>query len=277
MTPKTARLPRILAGFLGLAALTISLATQAETLRVGGTGAALGTLRQIGAEFSRQNPSIRIEVLPYVGSTGAIKAVDAGSLDLGLSGRPAKPDEDRLDARLSAYARTPMVIAAHPSNALQSISRDQLSALYGGRTREWGDGGRIRIILRPAHETDNDVLRLISPEISLALDQALKRPGMMVAYTDQDAADAIESTPGAIGTSTLALLRAENRKVRILALDGIAPDVQTLANGSYPFGKTLYLVTRRHPVPAVEALTRFIRSPQGRQIQLTNGQLPVDP
>ena len=249
----------------------------ATTLKIGGTGAALGTLRLIGAEFTRQHPNIKIEVLPYIGSTGAIKGVDAGTLDLGLSGRLAKPAEEKLDTRLTRYALTPLVIATHPGNPLQSISRDQLAAIYSGQLTHWNKGAPIRVVLRPAYETDNDVLRSISIDVAQALDRALARPGMRQAATDQDAADILEQIPGTIGTTTLALVLSEKRRISILAIDGVVPNTETLKQGLYPYGKPLYLVVSRTPSPIVQSLIDFIRSAAGQLILKSNGQLPVNP
>lgn len=260
-----------------LLACLIAPAVLAETIKIGGTGAALGTMRLLGSEFTRQNPTIKIEVLPYIGSTGAIRNVDAGSIDLGVSGRPLKPGEDKLDVRLSRYALTPLVIVGHPGLALKSISRAELAAVYSGQTTRWENGGAVRLILRPANETDNDVLRTMSPELSRGLDAALARPGMRYAATDQDAADALEQVSGAIGTSTLALVRSEKRQVGILALDGVMPGIDTLKNGQYPYHKPLFLVTRSQPSPAVQAFVEFIRSPLGQNLLTANGQLPVNP
>lgn len=259
------------------AGITANADAHAETLKVGGTGAALGTLRLLGAEFTRHHPGIEVDVLTYIGSTGAIKGVAAGDLDLGLSGRPLKPAEKKLDLLFSPYARTPLIIATHPAYPLKSISREQLAAIYSGQQTRRDDGGAIRIVLRPAYETDNDVLRSISPALDRALDHALARPGMRYAATDQDAADAFEQIPGAIGTSTLALALSEKRQIGILALDGVAPSVEALQNGSYPYHKSLFLVSRRNASPAVQSLVAFIRSPAGRNLLLTNGQLPVQP
>lgn len=249
----------------------------AETLRVGGTGAALGTLKLIGAEFTRQNPGITVEVLKYIGSSGAIKAVDGGDIHLGLSGRPPKPAEEKLDVLFSRYAQTPLIIATHPAFPLKSISREQLVAIYSGQKTKRDDGGPIRVVLRPTNESDNDVLRSISPELGAALDRALGRPGMRYAATDQEAADALETVSGAIGTSTLALALSEKRQFGILALDGVTPSVEALKSGRYPHLKTLYLVTRRKTSPAMQALESFIRSPAGQSILLNNGQLPLNP
>ena len=268
------------AGALCCAALLSAVsipAARAETLKVGGTGAALGTLRLLGEEFSRRNPTIQVEVLPYIGSTGAIKNVDGGGIDLGVSGRPLKTGEEKLDVRLSRYALTPLVIVSHPGVKLKSISRSDLAAVYNGQTTRWQNGSAVRLILRPAYETDNEVLRSMSPELSRALDVALGRPGMRYAGTDQDAADAIEQVPGAIGVSTLALVQSEKRQLGVLALDGVQPGIDTLKNGQYPYHKPLFLVTRSQPSPAVQALVSFIRSPFGQKLLTTNGQLPVTP
>lgn len=268
---------RLFFGAALLAANTFSPDAHAETLKVGGTGAALGTLKLLGAEFMRQHPGIQVDVLTYIGSTGAIKGVAAGDLDLGLSGRALKSAEEKLDLLFSAYAQTPLIIATHRDYPLKSISRQQLAAIYSGQQTQRDDGGPIRIILRPAYETDNDVLRSISPELSRGLDSALARPGMRYAATDQEAADVLEQIPGAIGTSTLALALSEKRQVGILALDGVTPSVDALQKGSYPYYKSLYLVSRRNASPAVQSLIAFIRSPAGRSLLLTNGQLPVHP
>lgn len=255
----------------------LALGVQAETLRIGGTGAALGTMRLLGNEFSRANPGITIEVLPYIGSTGAIKGVHAGTIEIGLSGRTAKPNEENLDARFIPYASTPLVIAAHPSAPLTSFNRDRLAAIYSGELTRWEGGGLVRLVLRPANETDNEVLRSMSPGISRALDIALARPGMRYAATDQDAADMIERIPGAIGTSTLALVLSEKRQVQVLALDGTTPSVDMLKSGRYPFSKPLFMLTRKSPTPAVSSFVAFVLSPRGQTILNANGQLPAKP
>jgi phosphate transport system substrate-binding protein len=249
----------------------------AETLKIGGTGAALGTMRLLGEEFSRKNPAIRVEVLPYIGSTGAIKAVDSGAIDLGLSARPPKPAEEKLNARLTPYALTPLVVVTHSATVVDGLTGDQLAAIYEGKQVRWDNGRPIRLVLRPARETDNDALRLISPEMSDAVDTALARPGMRYAATDQDAADMLEQTPGALGTSTLALLLSEKRKLNVLAINGVKPSVDTLARGRYPYLKPLYLVVRAAPSPAVQSFVAFVRSPRGQEILTTYGQHPVKP
>src|SRR3972149_9421811 len=72
--------------------LLAATAVQAQQLRRGGTGSALGLLQQVGAEFTNA-AEIKIDIVPSLGSTGAIRALADGKLDLAVSARPLKSAE----------------------------------------------------------------------------------------------------------------------------------------------------------------------------------------
>lgn len=247
----------------------------AESLRVGGTGAALGTLKLLAAAFSAGRPGADIRVLPYVGSTGAIKAVAEGAMTFGVSGRPASADEAKLPVRLLPYAKTPLVMAAHPDVGSTGLTRQQLIDIYAGRATRWPDGAPIRLIVRTPRETDNDVLRNLSPDMAALLAEAYERPGMRRAATDQDTVDQLERVPGALGPTTLAVVMSERRNVRVLAIDGVLPSLAGLRDGIYRPAKTLFLVLPAAPTPATLAFVDFIFSPRGQEILSANGLVPL--
>ena len=62
------------AGF-ALLLVALSLSTGAETLRISGTGDALGALTLLADAYMRQSPERKVKVIPSVGSAGAIKGV----------------------------------------------------------------------------------------------------------------------------------------------------------------------------------------------------------
>ena len=68
-------------------AATLGSIGSAETLRIGGTGAALGPMARLGDAFQDLHPDTTIEILPSLGSGGGIKATMAGAIDIGLSSR----------------------------------------------------------------------------------------------------------------------------------------------------------------------------------------------
>jgi phosphate transport system substrate-binding protein len=92
--------------------LATESAAAAEALQLGGTGtgSAIGMLRQVGAEFSAAT-GIKIDVIPSLGTTGAIRALKDGVLDIAVAARPLTADEAATGLHQVDVVRTPYVMA----------------------------------------------------------------------------------------------------------------------------------------------------------------------
>ncbi len=246
----------------------------AETIRISGTGGAMDTMRILGEAFRKGNPGVRVEMLPGMGSGGGIKAVLAGRLEIGLSARALSDEERNQGAVDTRYAKTPFVFAVNRSLKITGMTLESVAGIYAGK-RDWERGKRIRLVLRPPEDTDIPVLKGMSPAMSAAVDIALRRPGMIVATTDHEAVDAIDTVPGAFGGVTLSLLLSRERAVRVLALDGVVPSLRSMADRSYPYSKTFFMVTGKDPSDAVLRFIDFVRSPAGSAILSKYGQAAV--
>ena len=243
----------------------------AETIRISGAGGAKGTIRILGEAFRKTNPGFRIEILPGIGSRGSVLAVLAGRLDMGLSARALSSEERARGVVETRYARTPFVFGVNSTLKMTGLTLEDIARIYSGE-RVGEDGKRIRLVLSPAENSDIPVLKGMSPAMSAAVDIALRRKGMIIATSDHDAVDAIETVPGAFGVTTLSLVLSEKRALRILSLDGITPSVRAMADGSYPYSKTFSMVTKSNPPAAVRRFIDFVRSPAGAAILAKNGQ-----
>ena len=246
-----------------------------ETLRITGTGGAIGGMKLLAEGFRKTEPGVEVVIPRSIGSTGGIRAALAGKLDIGLSARPLRAEELAGGGRHIPYARTAFVFAVNPDVKRTDISLAEAIDIYAGRTTNWGDGTVLRLILRPGADTDTILLRRISPELDHAVEQSQKREGLIVAMTDQNSADAIERTSGSLGTVTLALVVSEKRRIRMLSLSGVKPTTKSVRDGTYPYTKTFFMVTRRAPSPTAERFIRFVRSPQGKAILSRVGHIPL--
>lgn len=276
--PRLARPPSavLLAVAAWLAAAPAGAADAArQTVRVSGTGTALGPLAVLAQAFEAANPDVRVHILPSVGSSGAVKAVAAGALDLGFSGRPLNPKERTLGLVAVEVARTPFLFACGPRAGGVGLDAAGLARIYRGETSTWPGGERIRLVLRPASDADTLFLRALSPEVAAALDQAMARPGMLVTSTNQDCDEMLARTPGSLGPSTLAQLSTEARSLTPLDWEGVAPTLANLASGRYPLAKPIVAVLPAAPSPATARLLAFLRSPEGHRILTATGCLPT--
>jgi phosphate transport system substrate-binding protein len=255
---------------LAVAALIGSRLSYAETIRTGGTGAALGTMRILGDAFEKIEPQLKLAIVSNLGSGGGLKALEHGALHFALVGRPLTQAEYTQGLKSYEYGRTPFVIASGHKQA-QGLTLAQIADIYGGRFTRWPDGTPVRVVLRPGTDADTPLLASFSPLVKENLARAMSRAGMITAVTDQESADEIGRLRGGVGTSTLALIVSERRKLTPLSIDGVAPTVENLANGTYRYAKPLYLVTRGEPSPAVARFVRFMQSAEGRRILADTG------
>ena len=260
-----------------LIALALVLCAQApaagqETLRIGGVGSALGTIRLVSDAFEKSHPGMKVRVLPSLGSSGGIKAVLDGRIDIALSGRPLNKDEKSLGAAAREYARSPFVFVTSNKN-VSGISLREVIDIYEGRLHVWQDGRRIRLVMRPASDTATLILKAVSPRMASAVDAALSRGGMITAVTDQESADTIEKTPGAFGMSTLDQITSEKRHFRVLAFNGVEPSIKSLSTGAYPIFKPVYVITAGRSSPLAHRFIAFLFSKPGSAILSENGNM----
>ncbi len=254
-----------------LVVLTAAAGVQAQEIKIGGTGAALGTMQRLAQAYAQSKPDARITVLPSMGSGGGIKAVLAGAIQLGVSSRPLSEAEAKAGAVATEYGRTPFVFATAAARKETGITTQNLVDFYAGRVDAWPDGAKLRLVLRPIGDSDSETIKAMSPAMRDAKSAAEQRKGMVFTVTDQETADAIEKISGALGPSTLALLMSEKRTLKALQLDGVTPSAQTIADGSYPLAKQLLIVTGPKTPPDAQAFVAFVQSAAGREILQQTG------
>jgi phosphate transport system substrate-binding protein len=255
----------LVVGIFGLVSL-LTPALEAQTIKIGGTGGALGTIGVLAEAFKKSHPEAKVIVVPGLGSGGARKALLGGAIDIAVTSKAGK-DTEKLDGAVAALlGRTPFVFTTSKKNPADALTTQELVDIWNGKATAWPDGSRLRLILRPENDSDTDALKRISPALDKAVKSALPREGMKIAITDAESADAVEAIRGALGTSTLALLISEKRPLKALSLNGVTPSPKTIANGSYPLFKSIYVVTAAKPSELTAEFMRFLRSPSGREI-----------
>ena len=246
-----------------------------SVVRVSGTGSGTGGMRLLAQVFMQANPAVRIDVQPALGSTGGISALLAGHIDLAVSNRLPKPAELTTMPLLSVeYARTPFVVAVHKDLGVSALTSVQLAALYAEGAATFPAGQRARPVLRLTDATDTQILKSFAPEVATAVEAAMTRRGMLTADTDSEAADLVERTVGAFAASTLAQIESEKRPLIGLAIDGKAPTVARVLDGSYPFHKSLYLIVNPQAALDTKRFAAFAQSAPGRALLRAHGHAP---
>ena len=152
-----------------------------------------------------------------------------------------------------------------------------ITALYGAPDARWDDGTPIKVILRPKGDTETTALTDAFPGMDIVLERLRARRDIPIAATDQDNADAAERMAGSLVSITATQITTEQRNLRMVAIDGVAPTFENFASGRYPLGKALYLVTRADASAATLRFVAFMHTEQGQRVLREAEVLPVSP
>jgi phosphate transport system substrate-binding protein len=242
-----------------------------------GAGTNLAITRILADAFMKKHPNIAIQIPESIGSAGGIKAVSEGAIAVGLSSRPFNEDEKKLGLELEPYARTIIIIGAHPDVPDDNITYEEFVQIYRGEKTKWKNGHDIIVLTRNENESTIDVMKQKIPGFREAFVESLKARRWIIAFTDQDMNKMLTTTPDSIGITDYGTITAEHLAIKMLKVNGYAPTPENTLKGRYALFKTLYFVFRSDEIQAeAKSFRDFIRSKEGRTILKANGYLLVE-
>lgn len=243
----------------------------AEEVKIGGSGAPTLALEPVAQAFHKRHPDLRPVLISTLGTRGGLRAAAEGAIAVAVASRELSAGEAASGLVQTEFARTPFVFATSAKSKVTRITLKEVVDIYDGKTPTWADGTSLRLVLRPEGDSETMLLRSISEELRRASIAASKRPGMVMAITDGDAAESLEKIPGAFGTITLSQILGERRAIRPLVLDGVEPSVKNAMAGRYRLHKRFHLVVREPPGAAARAFVDFVRSPAAQALLSRTG------
>jgi phosphate transport system substrate-binding protein len=249
-------------------------------VRIAGSGSNLPLTRLLVEGFwagrAGRDASREIVVFESIGSTGGVKAVHDGAIDLGLISRPLRPRERALELVTIPYARVAVVAAVHRSVSEHSLPATGLVEIFSGARRRWSDGAPIVVLQREQGDSSHEAVSRVLPGFAAANERAYQRGLWRIVYRDRAMQEALRSTPGAIGLFDLGAVTSADPDARleILAVDGVHPSPSRVADGTYPYFKDLAFVSAGPPRGLAAEFVAFSKSPAGQAIIRASGYAP---
>ena len=171
------------------------------------------------------------------GSGSGIKAVQAGTCDIGLASRNLKDEEKSTGLKQTVLAYDGIAIIVHPDNPVSDLDVDTIAKIYTGEITNWKDVGgndaEIVLIGREAGSGTRDGFESITgTEGNCKYRQELTSTGDVITTVSQN--------PDAIGYASLAALKDS---VKALKVGGVEPTEASVKDGSYVIQRPFVLVT----------------------------------
>jgi phosphate transport system substrate-binding protein len=174
------------------------------------------------------------------------------------------------------------VFLTSKDNPVKNLSLEQIRDIYSGKITNWKDvGGADKKIVayqrQPNSGSQTGMLDLV-----IGPDEIMKAPTEKVIAEMGALVDAVAvytNEEDAIGYSYYYYVTDmwKNDKVKLLAVDGVYPDKETIRDGAYPIRTAYYAVIRSDEPDDSNArkLLDWILSPQGQQIAEEAGYVKV--
>jgi phosphate transport system substrate-binding protein len=248
-----------------------------DALVFAGSGSNLPIIRRLAEAFRQSRPDITISVPASLGSTGGIRAAAEGAIALGLISRPLKEHEKGLGLTLLPFARTAVVLGAHPAVVDDALTSGDLVRIYEGTKRRWRDGREIVVLTREPGDSSIEVLEQKIPGFTRAYVESQRAKRWVTLFTDQEMYRTLVSARSGIGLLDMGAIVTERLPVKPLQLDGVAPTLENVRSGAYPLTKTQTFAFKTDGLPpGARAFIDFVRSAEGKRILTRSGYVPVD-
>jgi phosphate transport system substrate-binding protein len=229
-------------------------------LRITGSSTLSPLVLEWAEAFMHRHPGSRIDV-ESGGSARGISDVLAKRASLGMVSRSRRPEDGALV--FHEIARDGVAVIVQSQNPLTTLSRHTLQQIYSGAINDWNQvpGSKLQGPIGLIHKADGRSTLEVFLEFT-GLDASQIVPALVVG-DNQHAIRSLESWPLGIayvsaGEALASAARGSN--IRVVALDEVAPDQESIASGHYSFVRGLSLVHAPDPDPATVAFLAFIQT-----------------
>jgi len=182
--------------------------------------------------------------------------------------------------RFTPIGREAFVFFVNSRNPVDGLTTEQLRAVYSGEIKNWRELGgrreRIRAFQRNEDSGSQTAFVRFMAERTIMeprREDVVRGMGGIVSQTADYA-----NYGNAIGFSFRFYVNEMlgNSAVKLLKVDGVYPDMEGIADGTYPLSDTFYAVTLEdNDDPAVARLLEWITSEQGQSLVAKTGYTPT--
>ncbi len=251
-----------------LLAFTVTAAANAAvgTIVIDGS-TTVGPVAKTFAAYFTKKYGVRVTVSESGSGNGA-KSLINGSCSIAAMSRAMKAGEIGAArtkgvnpvANIVAYDGLAMVV--HPANPVRGLSKAQISSIYRGIITNWrevgGPNARIVVIQRESNSGTEESFK------ELVAGKGVQITGSAETQSSNGSVKSrVSTTLSAIGFLGLGFV---DQSVKIIAVNGVLPNVITVKNGTYPVTRPLYFYTNGQPSGSVKQFIELPKTAEGKRM-----------
>ncbi|MBR3304486.1 MAG: substrate-binding domain-containing protein [Christensenellaceae bacterium] len=219
-------------------------------------------------------------------TTNAYRSIVDGRSDVIFVAGPSEEQEayakeHGVELNYTPIGREAFVFFVHPDNPVSGLTIEEIRSIYSGETTRWDQLGVKNLGKILAYQRDEGSGSQTALERFVMKDTPLM-PATVETHLDGmgdivESVSAYKNHRNAIGFSFRFYCTAlmKDFDVKLLSINGIAPTVENIENGTYPLASSFYAVTRSDADDKTLALVEWICGPQGQKLIEETGYTPI--
>jgi phosphate transport system substrate-binding protein len=225
-------------------------------------------------------------VFEYNNTVGGYELLGEKKTDIFFGAYPSEEQIEIAKLNGTEFIYTPIgydafVFFVHKDNPIDDLTTEQVQGIYSGEITNWSQvgGKNEEIAAYQRNEGSGSQSMLIrfmdGKEIMEAPTEMVD--DLMVGIVER--VSDYRSKPGSIGFSFRYYLEGiiKNPDIKLLSIDGIAPTVENIKNGSYPITASLYAVTYEgNDNENVDKFIEWVLSDEGQYLIEKTGYVGVN-
>lgn len=198
----------------------------------------------------------------------AYKGVADGTADIIFCASPSKEQTEYAENAGAELEFVPIgkdafVFLVTDDNTIDGLSSDDIRGVYSGEYKNWSELGGDNIPINPTQRLSGSG----SQSAFLAF---------MEGRETVPSPDAWRGSPIGFSFRFYVTGMRENGGVKLLSLDGVYPDNESISSGEYPVSVDFYAVyDKRNDNPNIPLLIEWILSEKGQRIIEETGYVPI--
>jgi phosphate transport system substrate-binding protein len=272
----------------------LSTAEAGEKISIAGSSTVKPVVEKAVKSFKTQHPDVDF-VVGGGGSGHGVKSAGKGEVQIGMASRNIKDKETAQfpDLKPVKIGIDGIAIVVNKKNPINSITSDQVRDIFTGKITNWKDlGGEdapIALISTNSHHGTFDAFckgfELSGSESGRTLSFAPKGGGPSGDVTakavdgNKAVLAGIMTQPTGISYASLGAalsMAAKGAPIKVLSLDGVAANEQSVVSGAYPVQRSLLLITNGDPEGPAAEFIEWMTGSDGQQIVKELEFIPVN-
>jgi len=222
----------------------------------------------------------------YNNTVGGYKLLGERQTDIFFGAYPSEEQIEEAKYHGTEFVYTPVgydafVFFVHKDNPIDNLTSEQIRAIYAGEITNWSEVGgkneKIAAYQRNEGSGSQSMLKRFMGEKKIMEAPTEMVNDLMSGIVEQ--VSDYRSKSNSIGFSFRYYLEGiiRNPDIKILSIDGVAPTVENIKNGTYPITGPLYAVTYEgNNNENVEKLLEWVLSEEGQEIIEKTGYVGIN-